>query len=129
MAYYRTAPAPACPPGYMMGNGTNHGQAKVTPTTLMNDSVFYAALLELDTTVSLTVSIGGKEQAGGFSECPAAGRGQPVIYMGSVPFVGSEGNMAVTIARGQRTIATAKYGKRLSTKCEAAVQNWNPVAI
>ena len=62
MAYYRTAPARACPPGNTMGNGTNHGQAKVTPTTLMNDSVFYAALLELDTTVSLTVSIGAKSR-------------------------------------------------------------------
>ncbi len=129
MTYYRTAPARACPAGIPMGNATSKGQAKITPTMLMDDSVFYAALLESDATVSLTVSIGGKDQAGGFNGYPAAGHGQPGIYTGSVPFAGYEGDVVVTIARDQSIIATARYGKPLSTKCEAAVQNWNPVAI
>ena len=130
MAYYRTAPARACPAAWSTtGNGTSKGQTRFTPAQLMNDSVFYAALLDSDETVSLTVSIGGKEQAGGFSGYPAAGRGQPGIYTGSVPFAGNEGDVVITIVRAQRTIATARYGKPLSTKCEAAVQNWNPVAI
>jgi hypothetical protein len=129
MAYYRTAPALACPAGGTTGNHGNFGQAEVKPEELVEDSVFYAALLDTDKGVTVTMSIGGKALPGGFNRVPAAGAGTPGVYTGSVPFGGSTGDVVVTLFRDGKTIATAEGGKGISTKCENNVQNWNAVAV
>jgi hypothetical protein len=129
MAYYRTAPALACPAGGTTGNNGNFGQAEVKPEELVEDSVFYAALLDTDKGVTVTVSIGGKALPGRFNRVPAAGAGTPGVYTDSVPFGGSTGDVVVTLSRDGKTIATAEGGKGISTKCENNVQNWNAVAV
>ena len=129
MAYYRPAPALACPSGGTSGNDEGHGQVEVPPEQLVEDNVFYAALLNSDKGVTVTVSIGGKEQTGGLSGAPAAGAGTPGVYTGSVPFGGNMGDVVVTVSRDGQKIATSEGGKGISTQCENNVQNWNAVAV
>lgn len=128
-AYYRTAPALACPSGGTSGNDEGHGEVEVPPEQLMGDNVFYSALLKSDEGVTVTVSIGGKEQTGVFNRVPAAGAGTPGVYMGSVPFGGNTGDVVVTVSRGGQEVGKAEGGKGISTQCENNVQNWNAVAV
>ncbi|KAL2170640.1 hypothetical protein VTG60DRAFT_4565 [Thermothelomyces hinnuleus] len=129
MAYYRTAPALACPAGGTTGNNKAQGQAELPPEELVEDSVFYAALLDSDDGVAVEVSIGGKKLPGRFDTVPAAGAGTPGVYTGSVPFGDSTGEVVVTVSRDGKTIATAEGGKDISNECENNVQNWNAVAV
>ncbi|KAL2024224.1 hypothetical protein VTK56DRAFT_9380 [Thermocarpiscus australiensis] len=128
-AYYRPAPALACPSGGTTGNTAAFGQTEVPPEQLVEDSVFYAALLNTDAGVTVTVSIGGRQQTGHFSQVPTAGAGTPGVYQGSVPFGTSRGDVVVTISRDGQTIATVEGGKGISTECENNTQNWNAVAV
>ncbi|KAK4153536.1 glycoside hydrolase [Chaetomidium leptoderma] len=128
-AYYRTAPALACPAGGTKGNNVDFGQTEVAPEGLVEDSVFYAALLKSDEGVTVTVSIGGKQQTGAFTRAPAAGAGTLGVYMGSVPLGENTGDVVVTVSRDGQTVATAEGGKGISTECENNVQNWNAVAV
>jgi hypothetical protein len=129
MAYYRTAPALACPSGGTTGNDAGHEQVEMAPEKLMEDAVFFAALLNSDQGVNLTVSIGGTGQAGTFTGVPPGGSGAPGVYTGSVPFGGYQGDVVVTVERSGQLIAMAEFGKQLSTKCDANIQNWNAVAV
>ncbi len=129
MAYYRTAPALACSSGGTTGNDKDHYQVEVAPQKLMEDAVFFAALLDSDEGVNVTVSIGDTQQAGEFTGVPAGGRGTPGVYTGSVPFGENEGDVVVSVLRAEKLIALATYGKQLLTTCEGKVQNWNAVAI
>ncbi|KAL2262626.1 hypothetical protein VTK26DRAFT_661 [Humicola hyalothermophila] len=128
-AYYRPVPALACPSGGTTGNNKAFGETEVEPQELVEDSVFYAALLNTDEGVSVTVSIGGNELTGGFGRVPRAGPGTPGVYMGSVPFGDNTGDVVVKVARDGKPVATAEGGKKISTECENQVQNWNAVAV
>ncbi|AEO54485.1 glycoside hydrolase family 71 protein [Thermothelomyces thermophilus ATCC 42464] len=129
MAYYRTAPALACPAGGTTGNNKAQGQAELPPEELVENSVFYAALLDSDDGVAVEVSIGGKKLPGRFGTVPAAGPGTPGVYTGSAPFGGNTGEVVVTVSRDGKTIATVEGGKDISNECENNVQNWNAVAV
>ena len=129
MAYYRTAPALACPGGGTTGNNPDAGEVEMKPEELVEDSVFYAVLLNTDQGVTVSVSIGGKELTGKLDEVPAAGGGTPGVYTGAVPFGENTGDVVVTISRDGKVIATAEGGKGISTECENNVQNWNAVAV
>jgi hypothetical protein len=128
-AYYRPAPALACPSGGTTGNNADFGETEVPPEQLVEDSVFYAALLNSDAGVTVKVTIGGKEQTGGFNRAPAAGAGTLGVYMGSVPFGGNTGDVVVTVSRDGKDVAKAEGGKGISTECESDTQNWNAVAV
>ncbi|KAL2199493.1 glycoside hydrolase family 71 protein [Corynascus similis CBS 632.67] len=129
MAYYRTAAALACPSGGTVGNNKAQGQSEMKPEELVEDSVFYAALLNSDDGVTVEVSIGEEKLTGGFDGVPPAGAGTPGVYTGSVPFGGKTGEVVVTVLRDSKTIATAEGGKEISSQCENNVQNWNAVAV
>jgi hypothetical protein len=129
VATYRIAPALACPSGGTTGNDAGHGQTVVPPETLVEDAVFYSVLLKSDQGVTVTVSIGGKEQTGPLSGAPPAGAGTPGVYTGSVPFGGNTGDVVVKVVRGGQEVATAQGSKAISTQCENNVQNWNAVAV
>ncbi|KAK4174204.1 glycoside hydrolase [Triangularia setosa] len=128
-AYYRTAPALACPDGGTTGNNEDFGEVEEPPQNLMDDSVFYGALLTSDKGVTVTVKIGENEQTGTFTTVPANGAGTPGVYRGSVPFGGNNGDVVVTISRDGQVVATAEGGKPLGATCEFDIQNWNAVAV
>ncbi|KAK4222740.1 glycoside hydrolase [Podospora fimiseda] len=130
MAYYRSAPALACPSGGTTGNrNKDFGETEVAPETLVEDAVFFNALLTSDEGVTVEVSIGGEAQTTSFTGFPEAGQGTPGIYTGSVPFGDKTGEVKVTITRSDQVIGTAEGGKPISTECENDIQNWNAVAI
>jgi hypothetical protein len=128
VVYYRTAPALACWSGGTTGNVAGHGdQVVMRPEEVLEDEVFFSVLLDSDEGVWVVVEIGGRVMQGRFNRAPAAGRGTPGVYMGSVPFGGNTGDVVVTVWRHGRLIATARGGRGISTKCENNVQNWNAV--
>jgi len=128
-AYYRTTPAYACPNGGTSGGSAAHGESVMPPEHLVDDNVFFSTLLNTDRGVTITVRIGDNEQTGVFTEFPAAGRGTPGVYMGSVPFAGRTGDVVVAMLRGSKVISRIGGGKPIANICENGTQNWNAVAI
>ncbi|KAK3938130.1 glycoside hydrolase [Diplogelasinospora grovesii] len=122
VAYYRPNPALACQNGGTTGNNKDFGQTELPPDQLVEDKVFYSALLNSPAEVS--VSIGGNVQNGTFSKTPAGG-GQAGVYQGSVGFKNSTGEVVVTVTRGGQTVAEVKGGPGISTQCASGIENWN----
>lgn len=128
-AYYRTAPALACPDGGTTGNNADFNEVEQPPQDFNEDAVFYGALLTSDEGVTVTVKIGENEQTGTFTTFPASGAGTAGVYRGSVPFGGNSGDVVVTVSRDGQVVATAEGGKPLGATCEFDIQNWNAVAV
>ncbi|KAI1162698.1 carbohydrate-binding module family 24 protein [Nemania serpens] len=117
--WYRRNPNTACSAGDVTGNDPGHGQQVIAPSAILQDRVFYSALLTSSATV--TVSIGGNSQQGTWENTPAGGSG---IYHGSVPFNGRTGNVVVTISRGGANVAQVN-GASITTACQNGIENWN----
>ncbi|KAK4189058.1 glycoside hydrolase [Podospora australis] len=128
-AYYRTAPALACGNGGTSGNNADFGETEVPPEQLMEDAIFFAALLKSDEGVTVSVKVGEEEKPASFNVFPAAGKGTPGVYRGSVPMGSATGEVVVTVTRGGQAVASAEGGKPISATCENNVQNWNAVAV
>ncbi|KAJ8099511.1 glycoside hydrolase [Lipomyces tetrasporus] len=94
VSWYRLNPATTCATGETTGNTASQLQIEFEPYGIVQDKVFYSALLASSATV--TVSIGGVVQTGTWENAPGGGIG---IYHGSVPFNGDTGEVIVTISR------------------------------
>lgn len=115
VVWYRLAPGTACTTGGTTGNTISQYQCEYAPSDVVEDAVFYSALLSGPSSVS--VSIGGVVQEGSWRNTPSGGIG---IYHGSVPFNGLLGPVIVTVnAVGSVT------GPDISTSCTDNIQNWN----
>ncbi|KAK0716804.1 glycoside hydrolase family 71 protein [Lasiosphaeria miniovina] len=141
---YRKTKATACPSGGTTGNNKAFGnppQVEVPPETLVEDSVFFAALLNSDEGVTVEVTFGGATGAaapgGGangtaataaFTQAPAGGKGTPGVYLGAIPIGANTGAVTLTVKRAGAEIAKVT-GPAITTTCEGGVQNWNAVAI
>ncbi|KAL1963031.1 hypothetical protein VTN77DRAFT_8779 [Rasamsonia byssochlamydoides] len=119
VTWYRLNPATACATGGTTGNTASQLQLEFKPYDVVQDEVFYSALLASPATV--TVSIGGVVQAATWSDTPDGGIG---IYHGSVPFNDNTGQVIVTISRAGETIASV-YGASITTICTDGIENWN----
>ena len=122
IAWYRPHPKGACGTGGTTGNTASQLQDIYSPAELVEDRVFYAALLSSSATVS--VSVGGKTIAGTWDYVPANGVG---LYRGNVSFDGLTGPVAVTISRGGQILQAS--GDPITTSCEKDIENWNPYVI
>ncbi|KAL4947908.1 glycosyl hydrolase family 71-domain-containing protein [Aspergillus filifer] len=119
VGWYRTSPGRACGTGDTTGNTASQLQIEFQPYELMEDKVFFTALLASDATV--TVSIGGASQTGSWTWKPDGGIG---LYHGSVPFNG-DGDVVITLSRGGSTIAQISGGPVISGSCNGQLTNWN----
>ncbi|KAK9318864.1 glycosyl hydrolase family 71-domain-containing protein [Lipomyces orientalis] len=119
VSWYRLNPATACAVGGTTGNTASQLQIEFEPYGIVQDKVFYSALLASPATV--TVSIGGVVQTGTWENTPDGGIG---IYHGSVPFNGNTGEVVVTISRSGATIAQVD-GDSITTSCTNGITNWN----
>ncbi|KAK9241814.1 glycosyl hydrolase family 71-domain-containing protein [Lipomyces tetrasporus] len=119
VSWYRLNPATACATGETTGNTASQLQIEFEPYGIVQDKVFYSALLASSATV--TVSIGGVVQTGTWENAPDGGIG---IYHGSVPFNGDTGKVIVTISRSGTTIAQI-VGQSITTSCTDGIENWN----
>ncbi|EAU32040.1 conserved hypothetical protein [Aspergillus terreus NIH2624] len=119
VAWYRTTPASACGSGKTTGNTETQNQDILKPGEVLQDKIFYSALLE--SSADISVSIGGKNRTGRWENTPAGGRG---IYHGSIPMEQELGDVVVTLSRDGRFLATIR-GHAISTNCVNNVTNWN----
>ncbi|RHZ46584.1 uncharacterized protein CDV56_101148 [Aspergillus thermomutatus] len=122
VSWYRLNPGSAClsgktTPGQQATEGTNSS----SPRSLMQDRVFYSALLE--SAADVTVSIGGANKTGSWTDTPS---GQKGLYHGSVPIDGQTGEVEVTLSRSGELIAQMK-GQAITTDCRKnhGYNNWN----
>ncbi|KAK3330764.1 glycoside hydrolase [Apodospora peruviana] len=123
VVYYRTNPATACGTGGTLGNNADFGQSETAPENLVQDNVFFTALLNSPADVAVT--IGGKAQTSAFTKTPAGGGAG--TYEGNVGFAGNVGDVVVTVTRKGTPVVEVKGGPPISKNC--AVENWNAVAI
>ncbi|EAL85367.1 hypothetical protein KXW98_006258 [Aspergillus fumigatus] len=122
VSWFRLNPGSAClsgktTPGQLSVQGTN----TTSPRTIMQDRIFYSALLE--SAADVTVSIGGASKTGSWSDTPS---GQKGLYHGSVPIDGMTGEVQVTLSRSGQQIAQMK-GEVITTDCRKnhGYNNWN----
>jgi Glycosyl hydrolase family 71 len=119
VGWYRLSPAAACSTGGTSGNTASQLQLEFPPATIVEDSIFYSALLGSSATV--TVSIGGTTLPGSWVRTPESGIG---IYHGSVSFAGHTGTVVITLSRGGTSIAQIT-GPAITTSCPSGITNWN----
>ncbi|KAF9893798.1 hypothetical protein FE257_009968 [Aspergillus nanangensis] len=122
VTWYRLRPKNACNTGGTTGNSKSQGVKEYPPSEIVEDKVFYSALL--NSTADVVVEIGDKKVNGKWANVPDGGRG---LYHGSVPFDNSVGEVRVSIARNQKEIASIK-GKAITAECpddNKGMQNYN----
>jgi hypothetical protein len=119
VSWYRTSPGSACGTGETVGNTASQLQVEFPPSQVMQDRVFFSALLGSSATI--TVSIGGATQTGKWSHTPEGGVG---LYHGSVPFNGA-GAVVITLSRGGTQVTQISNGPAISSSCTNGITNWN----
>lgn len=117
VTWYRLNPNGACGDGGTTGNTASQLQLEYSPNVMMEDRIFYSALLAAPAQV--TISINGAGRTGTWDQTPFAGVG---VYHGSVPIGGATGPAVVTVSRGGQTIATVN-GASITTVC--SLNNYN----
>ncbi|KAL2126620.1 hypothetical protein VTI74DRAFT_527 [Chaetomium olivicolor] len=120
VSWYRLNKNGACSDGGTTGNTAQQLQLEYSPNEMMQDRIFYDALLTKKAQVQ--VSIGGQIQAGTWDQEPNGGIG---VYHGSVPIGSASGPVVVTLIRGGTTIATIN-GASITSSCTNGLNNYNP---
>lgn len=118
--WYRKMPAAACGSGQTTGNTAWQLQYEFSPAEVVQDRVFFTAILGSRADVS--VSIGGAAVAAKWTDVPNDNVGQ---YHGSVDFGGRSGPVVITISRSGQQILSST-GVAIGSGCDAGgMQNWN----
>lgn len=104
--------ASGCKDGGTTGNAPVQDQKEYTPEEILQDRVFYSALLGSPANVSVT--IGGDAVDGSWDVKPKDGKG---VYMGSVE-VNGVGDVKVEVKRGEDVVAHVD-GEKIKGECEA----------
>ncbi|KAL4938729.1 hypothetical protein BDV06DRAFT_225700 [Aspergillus oleicola] len=118
-AWYRLSPASACGGGKTSGNSPSSHQTLMKPEQVLEDKVFYSALL--DGNADVMVSIGGQNRSAEWTGRPHGGKG---VYHGSVPFDDRTGEVVVTLSRDGEFLAQMK-GRSIEDSCPGNLTNWN----
>lgn len=123
VAWYRLGPGAACSGGVTTGNTASQLQLEYEPYQIMQDKVFFSALL--GSAAQFTITIGGASITGDWDNKPYGGAG---LYHGSVDFTGHSGSVTVSITRNGAVVAQMVNGKAITTGCAGVngVQNFNP---
>ncbi|KAH8904986.1 putative alpha-1,3-glucanase [Coniochaeta sp. PMI_546] len=119
VAWYRLNPNGACGDGGTTGNTASQLQLEYSPNVIMEDRIFYSALLTASAQV--TVSINGAGRTGTWDQTPYGAVG---IYHGSVAIGGATGRVVVTLSRDGQNIATVN-GASLTRVCAKNLNNYN----
>ncbi|KAL4928925.1 glycoside hydrolase family 71 protein [Aspergillus undulatus] len=117
--WYRLSPADACGPGKTSGNSPSSHQTLMKPGDVLEDKVFYSALLGGNADVR--VSIGGENRPAEWTDRPDGGRG---VYHGSIPFDNRTGEVVVTLSRDGDFLAQMA-GRSIDDSCPGNLTNWN----
>ncbi|KAL3426974.1 hypothetical protein PVAG01_00483 [Phlyctema vagabunda] len=118
VAWFRPNPAAACATGGTTGNTASHLQILHDPRKVVQDKIFYSALLA--SPADIKVTIGGVDRHATWTNVPDGGVG---LYHGSASYTGT-GRVVVTISRPDNSITEVSEGF-ITTACTNTVQNWN----
>jgi hypothetical protein len=121
VTWYRTSPSGACSDGGTTGNTASQLQLEFPPQSVMQDKIFFSAVLGAD--AQPTVTVGGKTFQPKWSSIPDGGVG---IYHGSVELSGDTGAVSVQISRGGRSLARVDGMAISVVSCNNGLTNWNP---
>jgi hypothetical protein len=119
VSWYRLNPNGACGDGGTTGNTASQLQLEYSPNVMMEDRIFYSALLS--SSAEVTVSINGAGRPGAWDQSPYGGVG---IYHGSVAIRSATGPVVVTVSRNGQNIATVN-GAFITTLCTKNLNNYN----
>lgn len=114
VTWYRVNPASACSSGGTSGNTASQFQVEYPPSEIVQDRVYFNALLTSEASVSVT--IGGTAVTAEWSSKPWDGVG---VYNGSAPINGLTGAVVVTVNGMSVT------GKAITTSCTDGYSNFN----
>lgn len=118
VTWFRPQPATACKTGGTVGNQPDSSQCLYRPESLVQDKIFYTALL--GSNADIAVSVGGRDQQAKWTSTPDGGVG---LWHGSVAYRGT-GNVSVTVTRAGAQVAQV-VGGHISTDCTDGIENWN----
>ncbi|KAF5011316.1 hypothetical protein FDECE_2566 [Fusarium decemcellulare] len=90
--WYRDSPGAACDAAGTVGDSCTHLQIEYPPGEIVQDKVFFSALLGAPAAV--TVTVGGVSLDAAWTDVPATGVG---IYHGSASFAGKTGQVVVSV--------------------------------
>lgn len=121
MGWYRVNPAAACADGNTTGNTASQLQYEFKPLEIVQDKIFYSALLGSSATV--TVTVGGVSIPATWEDIPDGGVG---VYHGSVGYGAFYGDVVIAISRNGNLI-TEFSGPAITTSCTNGLANWNAV--
>ncbi|KXG50197.1 Glycoside hydrolase, family 71 [Penicillium griseofulvum] len=120
VAWYRLNAAGACADGGTTANTASQLQLEYWPKDVMQDKIFYSALLSQPGDISVTVD--GVNLGATWTNTPSGNVG---VYHGSVSFAGHSGGviLSVTSPSGLLTVE----GNDISSGCSegSEVENWN----
>ncbi|CAD6441946.1 87ebe840-189a-4cb8-90ff-f578280db540 [Sclerotinia trifoliorum] len=119
VVWFRPQPASACATGGTTGNTASQLQIQYNPIEIVQDKIFFTALLASSASVSVTV--GGVDQGASWTSIPDGNVG---LYHGSVSYKGT-GPVVVTVSRDGSQIAQVSGGT-ITTACTNSIENWNP---
>lgn len=117
--WYRLSPKSACGTGGTSGNDAGHNQQTYSPVDIVQDMVFFDALLS--SPADAVVTIDGSNTTATWSTKPSGGSG---LYHGSVAFNGRTGAVSIAIVRNGNTVLQ-QTGRDISTTCTNDITNWN----
>ncbi|KAF9874560.1 glycosyl hydrolase family 71 [Colletotrichum karsti] len=118
MAWYRGSPALACADGGTVGNSESQSQRTFAVSHVVQDKIFFSALLT--SWADVTVTVNGKTQKANWTSTPDDYKG---VFHGSVPFVGG-GDVEIIMYKYSTEIARIQ-GKKILTDCVNGLTNWN----
>lgn len=119
VTWYRPHPASACKSGNTTGNTASQLQAEFEPAKVVQDRIFFSALLT--DVANVTVTVGGEALGAGWDNKPS---GRIGVYHGSAPYKNATGDVKVIISRDGSPIAKVD-GKPITTTCTENISNYN----
>ncbi|KAK1995692.1 hypothetical protein LX36DRAFT_639338, partial [Colletotrichum falcatum] len=121
VAWYRTSPSGACSDGGTVGNTASQLQVEFPPALVMQDKIFFSAVLAAS--ADATITVGGTTSSPEWSSVPDGGVG---VYHGSVSIEGQSGAVSIRLSRRNRILARIDGPTFSSANCVDGLTNWNP---
>jgi hypothetical protein len=121
VVWHRTQPATACGAGGTTGNTASQLQLEFAPSDVVQDAVFFSAILTAPADVSVT--IGGAAVQASWTAQPD-GKGGVGRYHGRAAFGGNLGAVTVMVSRGGVPLLSVS-GASVTNECQNQLQNWN----
>ncbi|KAH2378148.1 hypothetical protein KXV98_005294 [Aspergillus fumigatus] len=121
VGWYRPNPSSECNDGGTAAITASQLQYEFRPAEVVQDKIFYSALLTSMATV--TVTVGGVSIPATWQDIPDGGVG---VYHGSVGYGTFYGDVKISISRAGSTIAKFSSAA-ITTSCTDGYANWNAV--